>query len=509
VVSSKAANAKEVVRLLVTGGAKINAKVASGFFEGRTPLDMAYLLRKNDIIIVMRKLGGKTADEIGAATSIHSSVRIGDYNLIKRHLNTGVDINSKEKKRGETPLHAAVRLAAFRTGDEKMIEFLIGKGAEVNSQSRSGETPLDIVTEGINSFNKKHAYKIVKLLQQYGGEYGKIQSAASSGDVNIVKKFLTSGVDVNEKGKFGVTALINSAQQGHKEVVELLIAKGADVNMTGNGVTALNAAARLGHKEVVELLIAKGADVNLKGNNGWPPIARAAQWGRGQIIELLIANGANVNALITSSRNYKGKSTLDVAIESKKRKLVPILRNHGAKTSEELQAEGKISDPKQPEPAKEDKKLWAKSYLSQKAPELIVEKWLSEKPEWKGKFLLVDFWATWCGPCLKAIPELNRFHEQFGKQMVVVGLSDEQESKVASMKQPQIEYYSAIDTQKRMKNEVKVTGIPHVMIIDPQGIVRWEGFPFLSGHELTEEVVDNLLRKHGGKTGEELKAAGN
>jgi hypothetical protein len=56
---------------------------------------------------------------------------------------------------------------------------------------------------------------------------------------------------------------------------------------------------------------------------------------------------------------------------------------------------------------------------------------------------------------------------------------------------------------------VEVKGIPHVMIIDPQGIVRWEGFPFLSGHELTEEVVKNLLRKHDGKTGEELKAAGN
>ena len=59
-----------------------------------------------------------------------------------------------------------------------------------------------------------------------------------------------------------------------------------------------------------------------------------------------------------------------------------------------------------------------------------------------------------------------------------------------------------------MKKEVEVKGIPHVMIIDPQGIVRWEGFPFLSGHELSEEVVKNLLRKHGGKTAEELKAEG-
>ncbi len=50
-----------------------------------------------------------------------------------------------------------------------------------------------------------------------------------------------------------------------------------------------------------------------------------------------------------------------------------------------------------------------------------------------------------------------------------------------------------------MKNVVQVKGIPHVMIIDPQGTVRWEGFPFLSGHELTETVVENILRQHGAK----------
>ena len=62
-----------------------------------------------------------------------------------------------------------------------------------------------------------------------------------------------------------------------------------------------------------------------------------------------------------------------------------------------------------------------------------------------------------------------------------------------------LEYFSAIDAKKRMKNIVQVKGIPHVMIIDPQGIVRWEGFPFLSGHKLTETVVENLLRQHGAK----------
>jgi hypothetical protein len=46
-----------------------------------------------------------------------------------------------------------------------------------------------------------------------------------------------------------------------------------------------------------------------------------------------------------------------------------------------------------------------------------------------------------------------------------------------------------------MKKEVKVTGIPHVLIIDPNGIVRWEGFPLLEGFELTEQVVADILAK--------------
>ena len=139
------------------------------------------------------------------------------------------------------------------------------------------------------------------------------------------------------------------------------------------------------------------------------------------------------------------------------------------------------------------KQLWAKSFFNKKAPELVVEKWLSEKPETSGKYVLIDFWATWYGPCRKAIPELNEFQKQFKDQLVVIGISDESKRTVHKMKSPEIEYYSAIDTKKRLKSIYKVTGVPHCVLIDPNGIVRWEGFPLLKNYELTTEVLAEII----------------
>ncbi len=147
-----------------------------------------------------------------------------------------------------------------------------------------------------------------------------------------------------------------------------------------------------------------------------------------------------------------------------------------------------------PAKAEEKKQLWADSFLGKKAPELVVEKWLSgSQPETKGKWVLVDFWATWCPPCRATIPELNTLHEKFKDKLVVIGISDEAEDKVRALKDPVLKYNSAIDTQARMKKALNVSGIPHVIIIDPEGIVRWEGFPLLEGHELKAEVIEKLI----------------
>lgn len=140
-----------------------------------------------------------------------------------------------------------------------------------------------------------------------------------------------------------------------------------------------------------------------------------------------------------------------------------------------------------------DKKLRAKSFLNQKAPELVVEKWLTGEPDLKGKFVLIDFWGTKCGPCKRGIPDLNEFSKQFKDDLVVIGLCSQTEEQVRAMKDPVIEYYNAIDTKKVMMKELNVTIIPHAILIDPQGIVRWEGNPILPGYELSAKIIETLI----------------
>ena len=61
------------------------------------------------------------------------------------------------------------------------------------------------------------------------------------------------------------------------------------------------------------------------------------------------------------------------------------------------------------------------------------------------------------------------------------------------MTEPQIDFHLAIDTKKRMKDELGVFGIPHIIILEPNGYVIWEGFPLQNGYELTDKIIEKIL----------------
>jgi thiol-disulfide isomerase/thioredoxin len=140
------------------------------------------------------------------------------------------------------------------------------------------------------------------------------------------------------------------------------------------------------------------------------------------------------------------------------------------------------------------KTLYADDVRGKPAPDFFVEKWLTNEPDRKGKVVLIDFWATWCPPCRATIPELNGYQQKFKDDLVVIGISDESPDVLKPfIANTAMSYAVASDTSKQMNQAIHVKGIPHVLIISTDGIVRWQGFPLSDQEPLTEAIVKQVI----------------
>ena len=142
------------------------------------------------------------------------------------------------------------------------------------------------------------------------------------------------------------------------------------------------------------------------------------------------------------------------------------------------------------------KTLYAKHDLRGKAgPKILAESWLNGMaPVTKGKVVILDLWATWCPPCRETIPELNALAAKFKGEVVVIGLSNEKPEIVKTfMLKTKMAYPVAVDTQGRTSGAIGVEGIPHVLVMSPDGIVRWQGFPLDDKEPLSEAVVAKIV----------------
>ena len=139
------------------------------------------------------------------------------------------------------------------------------------------------------------------------------------------------------------------------------------------------------------------------------------------------------------------------------------------------------------------RQLYALDVMGKKAPELKVQTWINKPPEdVAGKFRLMEFWATWCGPCVQTMPHLQVLSKTHKDRLVIYSVSDESPEKVrAFVKKMGFSYPIGTDEEARTKDELRITGIPHAILVNPEGIVVWQGHPMVLAGD--EGLLDRLL----------------
>jgi len=138
----------------------------------------------------------------------------------------------------------------------------------------------------------------------------------------------------------------------------------------------------------------------------------------------------------------------------------------------------------------------AQKFLNKKAPSVsLASTYRQGKPVAyappKGRFQLIEFWATWCTPCVRNIPHLNELASEFDGKIEFLSVSDEPADKVtAFIKAHPIAGLVAIDRGGKTFKAFGVKSRPATYIINDKGVVVYEGTPF----SLTPDLLHALLK---------------
>jgi thiol-disulfide isomerase/thioredoxin len=193
-----------------------------------------------------------------------------------------------------------------------------------------------------------------------------------------------------------------------------------------------------------------------------------------------------VNVVVGPNATVELVGLSELGLKEKVKPLLAVEHDPEAQPKERPSAVGNVSREAAPwpeflSPINEGS---AKDMRGKKVPEFQVAQWLSPAPDPGKRLIAVDFWATWCGPCVASIPHLNDLNKRYGKDILVVGISNEEESKFteglkkAKLRPDTFTYSVALDPKGTLKDGFfGVRGIPHMAIWSADGIVRWQGHP--------------------------------
>ncbi len=118
--------------------------------------------------------------------------------------------------------------------------------------------------------------------------------------------------------------------------------------------------------------------------------------------------------------------------------------------------------------------------------------------DYKGKIVIIDFWATWCPPCRKGIPDLVEIQKQYKDKVVVIGISLDQQNTIKDLepfiKQYGINYPVVLGDQKVVMDYGNIQAIPTSFIIDQAGNIVDTHVGLVPKSTYTSKI-DQLLKK--------------
>ena len=119
--------------------------------------------------------------------------------------------------------------------------------------------------------------------------------------------------------------------------------------------------------------------------------------------------------------------------------------------------------------------------------------------EHRGEVVMINFWATWCGPCRQEMPLLNRLHEQYRKAgftLLGVNVDDKPQAAQDMARQLGVGFPVLFDHDKQVSRRYDVDAMPSTLIIDRDGKVRYIHLGFRPGYEARYEVeIKELLKQ--------------